>query len=107
MVPPIVAFLWTCTEGDLRAAYRHGPQVDLVRRRAALGDLRRELHLDLIGSTQGSREDPAHVRDLALAGKLRPVLARSCPLEDIARDQADFVAKDFIGKLVITTEKVQ
>ena len=64
-------------------------------------------HLDLVGSTQGAREDFARVRDLAVSGKIRPVLAGTYPLEDIARAQADFVAKDFIGKLVITTEKVK
>ena len=64
-------------------------------------------HLDLVGSTQGAREDFARVRDLAVSGKIRPVLAATYPLEDIARAQADFVAKDFIGKLVITTEKVK
>ena len=64
-------------------------------------------HLDLIGSTQGAREDFARVRDLVVSGKIRPVLAGTYPLEDIARAQADFVAKDFIGKLVVTTEKVK
>ena len=64
-------------------------------------------HLDLIGSTQGSREDFARVRDLVIGERIRPVLARTYPLEDIARAQADFVAKDFIGKLVITTERVK
>ena len=64
-------------------------------------------HLDLIGSTQGAREDFARVRDLAVSGKIRPVLAGTYPLEDIARAQADFVAKDFIGKLVITTESAK
>lgn len=64
-------------------------------------------HLDLIGSTQGAREDFARVRDLATSGKIKPVLAGTYPLEDIARAQADFVAKDFIGKLVITTERAK
>ena len=35
------------------------------------------------------------------------MLAGTCPPEDITRAQADFVARDFIGKLVITTEKAQ
>lgn len=61
-------------------------------------------HLDLIGSTQGAREDFARVRDFAISGKIKPVLAGTYPLEDIARAQADFVTKNFIGKLVITTE---
>ena len=64
-------------------------------------------HLDLIGSTQGTRDDFARVRDLALAGRIRPVLAGTYPLEDIARAQADFAAKDFLGKLVVTPERAQ
>lgn len=78
-----------------------GPLVELDLRTVYLK------HLDLIGSTQGTREDFARVRDLAISGKIRPVLAGTYPLEDIARAQGDFVAKDFIGKLVITTERVK
>ena len=76
-----------------------GPLVELDLRTVYLK------HLDLIGSTQGAPEDFARVRDLALSGKIQPMLAGTYPLEDIARAQADFVAKDFIGKLVITTER--
>ena len=61
-------------------------------------------HLDLIGSTQGTREDFARVRDYATSGKIKPVLAGTYPLKDLARAQADFVEKNFIGKLVITME---
>ena len=78
-----------------------GPLVELDLRTVYLK------HLDLIGSTQGSREDFARVRDLAISGRIRPVLAETYPLEDIARAQADFVARDFIGKLVMTTERAQ
>ena len=42
-----------------------------------------------------------------MSGRIKPVLAGTYPLEDIARAQVDFVAKDFIGKLVITTERVK
>ena len=42
-----------------------------------------------------------------VAGIRRVEHTATYPLEDIARAQADFVAKDFIGKLVITTEKVK
>lgn len=45
------------------------------------------------------------MRAVLLSGKIRPVLAGTYPLEEIARAQSDFVAKDFIGKLVITTER--
>ena len=78
-----------------------GPLVELDLRTVYLK------HLDLIGSTQGAREDFARVRDLAISGKIKPMLAGTYPLEDIARAQGDFVGKDFIGKLVITTERVK
>ena len=76
-----------------------GPLVELDLRTVYLK------HLDLIGSTQGDRGDFARVRDCVLSGRIRPVLAGTYPLEDLARAQADFVARDFIGKLVITTER--
>ena len=75
-----------------------GPVVELDLRTVYLK------HLDLIGSTQGMREDFARVRDLAISEKIRPMLAGTYPLEDLARAQADFVSKDFLGKLVVTTE---
>ena len=62
-------------------------------------------HLELIGSTQGAREDFARVRDFVLSGRIKPMLAATYPLEDIVRAQADFVGRDFIGKLVIITER--
>ena len=73
-----------------------GPVVELDLRTVYLK------HLDLIGSTQGMREDFARVRDLVVSGKVRPMLAGTYPLRDLARAQADFVEKDFLGKLVIT-----
>ena len=76
-----------------------GPLVELDLRTVYLK------HLDIIGSTQGAREDFARVRDLVLSGKLKPMLAGTYPLEDLARAQNDFAAGDFIGKLVVTTEK--
>ncbi len=75
-----------------------GPVVELDLRTVYLK------HLDLIGSTQGTREDFARVRDYATSGKIKPMLAGTYPLKDLARAQADFVEKNFIGKLVITME---
>ena len=75
-----------------------GPVVELDLRTVYLK------HLDLIGSTQGTRKDFARVRDYATSGKIKPVLAGTYPLKDLARAQADFVEKNFIGKLVITME---
>ena len=76
-----------------------GPVVELDLRTVYLK------HIDLIGSTQGTREDFARVRDLVVSEKIKPLLAGTYPLEDIARAQADFVGKGFIGKLVVTVEK--
>ena len=76
-----------------------GPVVELDLRTVYLK------HIDLIGSTQGTREDFARVRDLVVSEKIKPLLAGTYPLEDIARAQTDFVGKGFIGKLVVTTEK--
>lgn len=58
-------------------------------------------HLDLIGSSQGSRREFKSVVNYVLNGKIKPLLAGTYPLSDIARAQSDFLRKDFIGKLVI------
>lgn len=58
-------------------------------------------HLDLIGSSQGSRREFNVIVDYALSGRIKPLLARTYLLADIARAQADFKKKDFVGKLVI------
>ena len=75
-----------------------GPVVELDLRTVYLK------HLDLIGSTQGTRENFARVRDYATSGRIKPVLAGTYPLKALTRAQADFVKKNFIGKLVITME---
>jgi alcohol dehydrogenase len=58
-------------------------------------------HLDILGASQGSRRDFARVRDYVTSGTIRPLLAGTYPLRDLARAQADFKKKDFVGKLVI------
>ncbi|HSS66322.1 MAG TPA: alcohol dehydrogenase family protein [Gammaproteobacteria bacterium] len=58
-------------------------------------------HLDLIGSSQGTRKEFSQVVDYILGGKIKPLLAGTYPLEDIRRAQADFKKKQFVGKLVI------
>lgn len=57
--------------------------------------------LTLVGSTLGTHDDFAAVVDLASRGALRPVVAGCYPLAELGRAQADFVAKDFVGKLVV------
>jgi NADPH:quinone reductase-like Zn-dependent oxidoreductase len=34
-------------------------------------------------------------------GEIRPVVAKTYPLQDIAKAQAEFLAKNFTGKLVL------
>lgn len=79
-----------------------GPVVETDLRTVYLKQLR------LVGSSFASHEEFAELVDLlrsgrptARTGRLRPLLAGAYPLPDLARAQADFVAKRFFGKLVI------
>ena len=66
-------------------------------------DLRRLYlhHRRIIGSTMHSRADFAELAEIAAAGGVRPVVAETYPLVEIAAAQARFVRKDFVGKLVL------
>lgn len=75
-----------------------GPVVKIDMRRIYLK------HLDILGSTQGTRCDFAAVRDYVVSGAIKPLLAATYPLREIARAQADFKKKQYVGKLVITLE---
>ena len=55
----------------------------------------------LIGSTMHTRADFAELAAVAAVGSIEPMVAATFPLRDIARAQERFVAKDFVGKLVI------
>lgn len=55
----------------------------------------------LIGSTMHTPRDFAALTDIANRGGVEPLVAATFPLGDIARAQARFAAKDFIGKLVL------
>ncbi len=57
--------------------------------------------LTLVGSSFGTHADFAAVVELANRGALRPLVAGRYGLADLGRAQADFVAKDFVGKLVV------
>ena len=72
-----------------------GPMVEIDMRRVYLKNL--EVH----GASQGTRRDFVAVRDYALSGAIKPLVAGIYPLADIARAQADFKKKNFVGKLVI------
>jgi NADPH:quinone reductase-like Zn-dependent oxidoreductase len=58
-------------------------------------------HLELIGSTVGTREEFAQLVGLVEKGALEPLLAGAYPLSEIRRAQEDFQRKDFFGKLVL------
>lgn len=58
-------------------------------------------HLELIGSTVGTREEFAELVSLLEEDKLEPLLAGTYPLSDIKRAQEDFKKKNFFGKLVL------
>lgn len=72
-----------------------GPMVEIDMRRIYLR------HLDILGSSQGTRADFAAVRDYVVSGAIKPLLAGTYALTDLARAQEDFKKKQFIGKLVI------
>jgi NADPH:quinone reductase-like Zn-dependent oxidoreductase len=58
-------------------------------------------HLELIGSTLGTRAQFARLVALIAAGRVVPLVAATYPLFEIAAAQAAFKAKAFFGKLVL------
>jgi NADPH:quinone reductase-like Zn-dependent oxidoreductase len=58
-------------------------------------------HLQLHGSSQGSRAAFRRLLGYIEDGKVKALLAGTYPLSEIHRAQADFVAKKFVGKLVM------
>ncbi|MDP9813100.1 NADPH:quinone reductase-like Zn-dependent oxidoreductase [Rhizobium tibeticum] len=72
-----------------------GPVVQLDLRTMYLKQL--ELH----GSSQGSRADFRRLVSYIEAKKIRPLVAATYPLSEFHRAQRDFMAKNFVGKLVV------
>ena len=72
-----------------------GPSVSLDLRTVYLN------HLELIGSTMGSREDFADLVRYVTDSKVKPLLAGVYPLSEVKRAQEDFQRKGFFGKLVL------
>lgn len=58
-------------------------------------------HLQLIGSTVGTRAEFIELVRYIESGKIKPLLANTYPLSEIRRAQENFLRKDFFGKLVI------
>ncbi len=55
----------------------------------------------LIGSTMHTPADFAELAEIAVAGSVEPLVAATFALDRIADAQARFIAKDFVGKLVV------
>jgi NADPH:quinone reductase-like Zn-dependent oxidoreductase len=63
-------------------------------------------HLELIGSTMGTRREFADLVSHIESGSIRPLLAATYPLKDIARAQQDFKRKAFFGKLALLPQVI-
>lgn len=72
-----------------------GPVVPLDIRRLYLH------HRRIIGSTMHTPGDFAELARIAVAGGVEPLVAATFPLAEIAAAQSKFLAKDFVGKLVL------
>lgn len=75
-----------------------GPMVGVDMRRIYLKNL--EIH----GATQGTRRDFAAIRDYALTGAIKPLLAGTFELSELGRAQEAFARKNYVGKLVVTVK---
>lgn len=73
-----------------------GPVVQLDLRRLYLR------HRRLIGSTMHTPAIFTRLADMARQGSIRPLVAATFPLTEIAAAQDRFLAKDFVGKLVLS-----
>jgi NADPH:quinone reductase-like Zn-dependent oxidoreductase len=73
-----------------------GPHVEADLRTIYLNQL------EVIGSSFGSHDDFAEVLALIERGEIQPLLSATYPLSDLASAQAEFAAKEFVGKIVVT-----
>jgi NADPH:quinone reductase-like Zn-dependent oxidoreductase len=62
-------------------------------------------HLQLHGSSQGRRSDFRRLVRYIEEGKIRPLVAGVYPLSEFHRAQSDFMAKQFVGKLVVVPDR--
>ena len=77
-----------------------GPIVELDVRTLYLKDL------TFYGSTYQPNEVFENLLGYIERGEIKPVVAKSYPLKEIAQAQEDFQAKAFVGKLVLVPEQV-
>ncbi|MEO3830153.1 zinc-binding dehydrogenase [Actinomadura sp. B10D3] len=73
-----------------------GPQVDADLRTVYLNQL------EVIGSSFGSHDDFAALIELVERGAIKPLLGAAYPLSELGAAQAEFAAKGFFGKIVVT-----
>ncbi len=73
-----------------------GPIAEIDLRTLYLHDL------TVLGCTYQEREVFENLVGYVQRGEVRPVIAKTYPLEDIVQAQRDFVEKGFVGKLVLT-----
>ena len=76
-----------------------GPVVDLDLRTLYLKQL--QLH----GSSQGRRSDFKRLLDYVLSGQIKPLLHSTHRLSEFHQAQSIFMAKDYIGKLVVVPDR--
>ena len=62
-------------------------------------------HLELHGSSQGTRGAFRRLLGYIEQGRVRPLLAGVYRLSELRRAQADFMAKGFVGKLVVVPDR--
>ena len=62
-------------------------------------------HLEIHGSSQGTRSAFARLLGYIEAGKIRPNLFATYPLSEFHRAQTDFISKNYVGKLVVMPDK--
>ena len=62
-------------------------------------------HLELHGSSQGSRTAFSNLLGYIRTGKVEPLLDRVYALSQIHRAQQDFISKQFFGKLVVVPDR--
>jgi NADPH:quinone reductase-like Zn-dependent oxidoreductase len=58
--------------------------------------------LSILGSTMGTREDFAAVLDLVVSGRVRPVVDRTFPLDEVAAAHEYLESGQQVGKVVLT-----
>jgi alcohol dehydrogenase len=62
-------------------------------------------HLEIHGSSQGTRSAFARLLGYIEAGKISPNLFATYPLSEFHRAKTDFISKNYVGKLVVMPEK--